>query len=155
MTSVDGDEVLGLRRKASIRLGVIARLIRRHFDQEMSELGVTRSQWSVIAITARAPGITQREMAQALHISEASTGRLVDRLCTEGLLERRAKEEDRRAHCVFLTEAGAALTSRLATAATHSEEAAFAGLSREELDQLRLLLDRIWDNLGETHSRSS
>jgi MarR family transcriptional regulator, transcriptional regulator for hemolysin len=142
------DELWDLRRRASLKLALASRLIRRQFDQQMAELGVTRSQWTVIAIVARAPGTTQRELAQALDISEASTGRLVDRLCAEGLVERRPKEDDRRAHCVFLTEQGDSLTSKLTGVAQECEQIAFAHMSSDEVGQLGILLNRIVENLG-------
>jgi MarR family transcriptional regulator, transcriptional regulator for hemolysin len=143
-----GEGLADVRRKASFKLALASRFIRREFDHQMAELGVTRSQWTVIAIVARAPGTTQRELAQALDISEASTGRLVDRLCAEALLERRPKEDDRRAHCVFLTEQGAALTSKLAGVAQDCEQIAFADMTSDEVELLGALLDRIAGNIG-------
>ncbi|RJF91205.1 MarR family winged helix-turn-helix transcriptional regulator [Sphingomonas cavernae] len=137
-----------LRRNASMKLSIIARQLRTHFDQSVARLGVTRSQWTVIAVTARHPGVTQRTIAKALEISEASAGRLIDRLCADGLLERRAKDDDRRAHAVFLTEAGQAITSRLGEIARANEDVAFKGFNEDDLARLNALLDAISENVG-------
>ena len=67
------------------------------FDREVAGLHVTRSQWTMIAVVARSPGATQRTIAEALEMSEASAGRLIDRLCADGLLERHERYDDRRA----------------------------------------------------------
>lgn len=139
-----------LRRKASLKLAVTVRQLRRHFDRGVAELGVTRSQWMVITVVSSVPGATQRAIAQALEISEASAGRLVDRLCAEGLVERRPKDDDRRAHCVYLTASGQAVTDQLAQLAKLNEAAAFKGFADEDLERLNLLLDRITANLGKS-----
>lgn len=144
------EEPTDLRRSASLKLTVIARQLRMHFDQSVARLGVTRSQWTVIAVAARNPGVTQRTIANALEISEASAGRLIDRLCADGLLERRAKDDDRRAHAVFLTEAGKSITSKLGVIARINEEAAFAGFREDDLKRLNALLDALSENLGKS-----
>lgn len=73
-----------LRRNISLKLAIIARQMRAHFDEAVAELGVTRSQWTVIVVVSRKPGVTQRAVADALEISEASAGRLIDRLVKKG-----------------------------------------------------------------------
>ena len=137
-----------LKRDVALQMTILARQMRKHFDEAIAELGVTRSQWTVIAVLSTRPGATQRIIAQALEISEASAGRLVDRLIAEGMVERKAKEDDRRAHAVYLTPKGQQLTGKLGEAATISEEATFAGFSDEELRQMNAMLDRIQGNLG-------
>ncbi|MCJ8156037.1 MarR family winged helix-turn-helix transcriptional regulator [Sphingomonas sp. LaA6.9] len=144
------EEPTDLKRNASLKLTVIARQLRAHFDQSVVRLGVTRSQWTVIAVVARRPGVTQRIIANALEISEASAGRLIDRLCADGVLERRAKDDDRRAHAIFLTEAGQAITSQLAGIARVNEDAAFAGFSEDDLQRLNELLDALSENIGKS-----
>lgn len=143
-----GKDLVELRRGVSLKLAFATRQLRRHFDQGVSQLGVTRSQWTVITSVSRNPGATQRWIAAALEISEASAGRLVDRLCAEGLLERRPKDDDRRAHCVFLTKAGEAITTRLGEIASINEETAFGGFDTAELELLDRLIGRILRNLG-------
>ncbi|WP_230291397.1 MarR family winged helix-turn-helix transcriptional regulator [Croceicoccus sp. Ery5] len=137
-----------LKRNVALKISILARQMRKHFDEAIAELGVTRSQWTVIAVVSSRPGATQRVIAEALEISEASAGRLVDRLIAEGLVERKPKEDDRRAHAVFLTDKGTQLTGKLGAAATVSEDATFAGIGDDELEQMNALLDRIQGNLG-------
>ena len=137
-----------LRRSVSLKLAITARQMRRHFDQAVAEHGVTRSQWTMISAVARVPGATQRTLAQVLEMSEASAGRLVDRLCEDGLLVRRPKNDDRRAYCVFMTPAGEALTGKLVTIASEHEAGVFRGLTAEDLKKLDALLTSIVSNVG-------
>jgi MarR family transcriptional regulator for hemolysin len=137
-----------LRRHIGLRLTVIARRIRSVFDREVVGLGVTRSQWAMIAVVSAHPGATQRMVAEALEMTEASAGRSIDRLCADGLLERRERQDDRRARAVYLTAAAEPLLAKLATIAHEGEARMFKGFSAEELDVLGALLDRIYNNVN-------
>ena len=136
------------KRHIGLRLGVVARMLRNYFDRQVANLGVTRSQWAMTAVVARWPGATQRVIAEKLEMSEASAGRLIDRLCSEGLLERRQCKNDRRARAVFLTDAAEPMLATLAGIARSNEELIFSGFSEEELETLADYLDRIYDNVG-------
>jgi MarR family transcriptional regulator, transcriptional regulator for hemolysin len=129
---------------------VLARLMRNNFDRVLSGANITRSQWGLIAVVARHPGSTQRTIAEALEMSEASAGRLIDRLCAEGLLERRERDDDRRARAVFLSPEAEPLLQQSAELARDYARTIFDGLDRVDLEVLERLLDRIHDNLGKT-----
>ena len=101
----------------------------------------------MIAVVARRPGATQRVIAEALEMSEASAGRLIDRLCADGLLERRDRDDDRRARAVYLTELAEPLLAKIATIAQDTEDRMFTGFSPEELDRMQSYVDRIYANV--------
>ncbi|MBW8784942.1 MAG: winged helix-turn-helix transcriptional regulator [Novosphingobium sp.] len=129
--------------------------MRKSFDRYVADFGVTRSLWSLIAVVARRPGTTQRAIAEALEMSEASAGRLVDRLVAEGLLERREREDDRRARAVYLTPKADPLLEQMANMARQREEWMFRGMTEEELEQLRALLEKLHTNLNPGSMNSS
>jgi MarR family transcriptional regulator for hemolysin len=135
-------------RQISLRFTIIARLLRNNFDRQVVNLNVTRSQWAMIAVVSRTPGATQRTIAEALEISEASAGRLIDRLCADGLLERRDRRDDRRARAVYLTPAAEPLLETLASIARGSEQRMLKGFSPEEMSTLEGYLDRIYQNIS-------
>lgn len=145
-------EDTNLKRAVSLRLTVIARLMRNHFDKNISTRGVTRSQWSLIVVVARNPGASQRTIADALEITEAAAGRLIEKLCSEGLLERRVDKGDKRARRVYLMPAAQPLLEILAKAGMKSEADAFAGITDEELAQFKILLGKVHANLAENKS---
>ena len=136
------------KREIGLRLTILARMLRNNFDRQVSGLNVTRSQWAMIAVVARHPGETQRMIAEALEMSEASAGRLIDRLCADGLLERRDRDDDRRARAVYLTEQAEPLLAKLADVAKDAEERMFKGFSSEDLEQLQNYVDRIYANIS-------
>jgi MarR family transcriptional regulator for hemolysin len=98
-------------------------------------------------VVARHQGATQRMIAESLEMSEASAGRLVDRLCADGLLERRERDDDRRARAVYLTDAARPLLDTLASIAKETEDRMFTGFSPEELERLQSYVDRIYGNV--------
>jgi len=102
----------------------------------------------MIGVVSRAQGASQRSIAETLEMSEASAGRLIDRLCADGLLERRDLEGDRRARAVFLTPATEPLLEKLGAIARASDQRMFKGFSEDELAQLGRFVDRIHDNVS-------
>lgn len=135
------------RRQIALRLTVLARLLRSDFDRHVDDVGLTRSQWSLIAVAARKPGSTQRQIAEFMEMSEASAGRLIDRLEADGVLERRELEGDRRARAVFLTDAANPLLEKMSTMARTREERWFRGLTGEQITELGDLLGKLYDNM--------
>jgi MarR family transcriptional regulator for hemolysin len=134
----------------AVKLTVIARQLWLDFDQAAEKIGLTRAKWSVVAEANRAPGATQRMIAMRLQVTDVTAGRLIDRLCAEGLLERHEDPEDRRAYRVYPTaQAQPVLAELQELAASHAREA-FAGFQADDLAELGGLLDAISRNLGKT-----
>jgi MarR family transcriptional regulator for hemolysin len=141
-------------RSVALKLSVVARQLRVSFDQSAETCGLTRAQWTVIAVVARNPGATQRTVAEALEVREITAGRLVDRLCEDGYLRRDENPSDRRAYCVHLTPAAEPLLAKLDDLARLHEARIFSGFESEALEKLDSLLDRIARNLSELRTRS-
>lgn len=144
---VISDEPVNARRALSLKITVTARQMHKRFDQSVADIGVTRSQWTLIAVISRRPGVTQREVAEILEMSEASVGRLIDRLCSDGMLVRQPKEDDRRAYCIHLTDAASTLLDKISGVAMIHEEAIFAGFETEDITRLETYLDKIAANI--------
>lgn len=124
--------------------------MRSNFDRVLAEMNITRSQWGLIAVVARRPGATQRTIAEVLEMSEASAGRLIDRLCVDGLLERRERDDDRRARAVYITAAAEPLLTQASEVAREMGVLIFRGLDHDELESLADLLGRVYDNVAKT-----
>ncbi|MCX7282725.1 MAG: MarR family transcriptional regulator [Novosphingobium sp.] len=135
------------RRGFALRLGAIVRQMRRDFDRAASALGVTGSQWTLLAVVSSNPGATQRIIAETLDMTEAATGRLIDRMVAEGMLERRPKPDDRRAYCIHPGPRAEPVLERLALLGAEQEERLLAGFTAEERAAFSGLLDRVAGNL--------
>ena len=137
-----------IRRAIAVRLTILARCLRKDFDSHVGDFGLTRSQWSLIATVATLPGSTQRSIAEVLEMSEASAGRLIDRLVADGLLERREREDDRRARAVYVTAKADPLLKWVDEFAKKREERMFNGMSDSQLEMLRDLLGVVYTNFN-------
>ena len=72
-----------------LRLGYlihdVSRLRRMMFDRALAPLGITRSQWWVLAFISRKDGLPQTQLANELDVGKVGVGALIDRLESAGL----------------------------------------------------------------------
>jgi DNA-binding MarR family transcriptional regulator len=102
---------------ASLRFGFlihdVSRLRRVVVDRSLKPLGITRSQWWVLAFLSRRDGMTQTALAADLDLTKVAIGGLLDRIEAAGFVERRADQTDGRARRVHLTRAGAKMVGAI------------------------------------------
>ncbi len=125
----------------------LSRYINHEYDQRMSEIGLTRAQWWVLAKLYFHEGVTQSELAAELGFTKAAIGPLLDRLGANGWLKRRPHPDDKRARCVFRTAKAESLMRRMKKIAVAMNEDLIEGLSEDEQQTLMRLLYRIRGNL--------
>jgi MarR family transcriptional regulator, transcriptional regulator for hemolysin len=100
-----------------IRLGYlihdVSRLRRMMFDRALAPLGITRSQWWVLAFISRKDGLPQTQLANELDVGKVGVGALIDRLESSGFVLRQADPVDRRVKRVFVTKQARGFLERL------------------------------------------
>ena len=74
----------------------VARLIRVDADKRARAHGMTRAQWGILIWLERQPGLSQKELSEFLEVEPITVARLVDRLQSRGMVERRPDPKDRR-----------------------------------------------------------
>ena len=136
------------KRALALKLSAINRKLTQQFNQSVEASGMSRAKWTLIASVNRMPGATQREIATVLNVTEVTAGRLIDRLCEDGYLERLENPEDRRSYKVYLKEAAHPVLERLGEIGAVHTAKAFAGLSDDDLAKFDAILDVIADNIG-------
>jgi DNA-binding MarR family transcriptional regulator len=115
----------------SIQLHDVARLTRVVADRCARLQGMTRAQWVVLIKLSRTPGLTQREMADALEIEPISLARLIDKLQAAGLVERRADLADRRIWRLHLTPAATPVLAEIMARRNHLVALVLNGVTSE------------------------
>jgi DNA-binding MarR family transcriptional regulator len=75
-------------------------------DARLSKRGASLWNWVLLRSAAEHDGASQRELAAGMMIEPPTLVRHLDKLATDGLVERRRDEHDRRVTRVFVTEAG-------------------------------------------------
>jgi MarR family transcriptional regulator for hemolysin len=134
-------------REFAFLLADTARLLRTLTDQRAKAVGSTRAQWAVLARLQRCEGQSQNELAAALDIQPITLGRLVDKLCEDGLVERRPDPTDRRINRLHLTDKATPVLERLSLLGRDMMEQALEGIRPETLDRMVEALGCIKDNL--------
>ena len=124
-----------------------ARLMRKRFEQKARHLGLTRSQWQVLANLLRNEGIQQGALAELLEIAPITLVRLVDRLEAAGFVERRAHATDRRVRLLYLTKKVHPMLQEMRTLAAATREEALVGIPPVERDRLMDMLVTMRGNL--------
>ena len=133
----------------------VSRLRRNVFDEFMKPLGVTRSQWWVLAHLSRHDGMIQSDLAHVLELGKAALGGLIDRLETSGFLKRRADESDRRAKRVWLSPTGRQIVRSMHRRSHDMSERILDGLDEADRQQLADLLQTVKRNLSALRSGGS
>ena len=127
----------------------VSRMRRTLFDQAVRPLGITRSQWWVLANLSRHPpeGMTQTDLAKVVDVGKAAIVGLIDRLEASGHVERRPDPHDRRANRIFLTEAGYAVLDKMIAVGRELNKTLLRGISPEERNIAEDVLHRMKDNI--------
>jgi DNA-binding MarR family transcriptional regulator len=141
-----------IRREILFQITDIARAMRTYIDQRAREHGMTRAQWGALLRLERQEGMTQAEMAESLETQPISVARLIDRLCTQELVERRPHPSDRRANCLYLTPKGRATLASFVPLGREISASVLASLDEVESGQLLDVLMRIKNNLRQANA---
>jgi MarR family transcriptional regulator for hemolysin len=125
----------------------VGRLLRTYADQRARLFGMTRAQWAVLLQLERREGLKQSELAEVLDIQPITLTRLVDRLCDNGLIERRADPNDRRAKRLYLTPAARPLIDRIADRIEELSAKVLNGIEPKNVDLMLAQLGLARENL--------
>ena len=158
-TAASRDDKLELR--LWLRLLTCSSLIERNVRNALREkFDTTLPRFDLLAQLDRAPdGLTMSELSARMMVSNGNITGLTDRLVEEGLVKRTPSARDRRSSHVSLTPAG----KRAFDAMTPEHEVwidtMMAGLGRQEMQQLFLLLGKlkasVHRNAGESEGEDS
>lgn len=131
-----------------LRLSQAARAVGRAFDDALAEAGGSLPVWLILLnLKIRRPG-TQRELADAVGIREATLTHHLNAMDADGLITRARDAANRRVHIVTLTEKGDQLFLALRTAAMTFDARLRTGLAESDLATLETLLTRLSANVG-------
>jgi len=133
----------------------VGRLLRTYADQKARLLGMTRAQWAVLLRLERREGLKQSDLAEALDIQPITLTRLVDRLCDNGLIERRADPADRRAKRLYLTPAARPLIERIVDRVEELSGTVLDGIQPAEIDAMLSKLGLARENLRQAIDRNA
>lgn len=127
------------------RVGYVARrfnqAIRTRVDEGLRPLGLTASQYAVLAMLETFSGSTNAQLARALSVTPQTMTRILGGLIDNGLAERGVSSHHARVRPARLTPRGQDLVTRAHLVVDAAEDLLFAPLSPEQRAQF---LDQMW-----------
>ena len=131
-------------------LGCCAHLVRERMDARMSRFGMTPAQTHVLLHLRQNGGqMPQRELLDSLKVKPSTVTGILDRMEEQGLVERTVSGADARQRLVALTPAGLEREEQVKQCFLDAETLIARGLTKEEAETLRGLLERVIHNLEE------
>ena len=134
--------------KAELRLWLRLFTCKTVIDSEVrrrlrDQFDVTFPRFDMMAqLDKNQAGMTLGELSKRMMVTNGNVTGLVERLVTEGLLDRRPSPNDRRAQIVSLTAEGRRAFRTMARANEDWIAEIFSGLTAAEMDELMRLLGR-------------
>ncbi len=111
--------------------------------EHIRSLGVTPSQFDIIATLGNTDGMTFKQLGEKTLITKGTLTGVVDRLEAKGLVQRVASVTDGRSQIVRLTQDGEQLFSRIFPEHLAYMGSALAVVPMDELQQIQSLLQRL------------
>lgn len=116
----------------------------RYSAAHVRALGLTPSQFDIVATLGNTPGMTFKALGEATLITKGTLTGVVDRLEERGLVRRTGSETDGRSTMVALTRRGEAEFVRAFPEHIAHLKQPFSALTLADLDTLDTLLDRLF-----------
>lgn len=136
------------RTPIGLHLNQTARSVSRAFGDALATSGGSLPVWLVLLNLKANPTGSQREIAEAISVTEATLTHHLNAMDSDGLITRRRDPANRRVHVLELTESGEEAFNRLRTAAVGFDRRLRHGITDEEIEQLQGVLDRLAANIG-------
>ncbi len=108
---------------------------------------ITLEQYAILYVLSQEDGLYQRQFAKILMKDRPNITRMVDILENKKLLYRKADQNDRRIHKLYISESGRALVEKIEPYKTSIHASIAEPLSAEEQDLLLQLLEKMRFNI--------
>jgi MarR family transcriptional regulator, transcriptional regulator for hemolysin len=144
-----------IKREFAFTIMDVAHLLKTYADQRARQFGISRAQWAVLTRIDRNEGLKQTELADMLDLQPITLTRLLDRLADNGLIERRADPNDRRANRLYLRPAAKPLLDQLADLGADLMETVLDGVSSGSIERMLKELGLVKDNLRSAIARNT
>ena len=135
------------------RIGVLSKYVKRSFDDTASEFGINKGELDILKILRLkdvSGTASPSHLAERLQLSSGAMTNRLDRLETQGLIERLPDPNDRRGVVVKLTDKGDEIFRSAIERQIEKEKDLFAPLSANERAKLSHLLRKLIAEIEKT-----
>lgn len=137
-------EPLELEHFLPYRLSILSNTVSQGIAREYQQrYFLSMTEWRVMAILARFPACSAREVAEHGALDKVAISRAVARLVAAGRVSRDTHDDDRRRSVLHLTDAGWKIHEVVAPLARRHERELLAKLNEREQAMLVHILDKL------------
>jgi DNA-binding MarR family transcriptional regulator len=143
------------RRDFAFLLIELSRRIVLRFEVQAGSISLNLLQCKALVCLEKNKGMSQVRLAGLVGVDAMTMVRLVDRMQSEGLLERRPDPADRRSRCLYLTRRAKPLLHEIRHLVDLSRAEVFAGIRGDDLQVFMDVLERMEDNLSKLDCKAA
>jgi MarR family transcriptional regulator for hemolysin len=125
------------------------------FEVRAREISLNLPQAKALVRLENNEGVSQARLAELAEVDPMTMVRMLDRMESDGLLERRPHPADRRARCLYLTAKAKPILAAIWRLSEETRAEVFAGVGKTERDVFMSVLERIDDNISRLEGRTS
>jgi MarR family transcriptional regulator for hemolysin len=125
----------------------VGNLWRRLIGNKIKSLGICITEKRVLFAVARHPGLTQIQLANLLELEPQNLMRSLDKLEKLKWIEKKADQKDRRAKCLFVTDAANKVIAKIQKISSEAKPQILSGIDEKNLKKLVGQLGDIRENL--------
>lgn len=120
---------------------------------QLMKSGLHPGQIPLIKLLGKESGLSQKQLADRLHIKPPTVAVSIKRLEKSGFLIRKQDELDQRITRIYLTEEGLGLSNEIRTIMARNEEELFLGFSEGEVCLIRRYFELMNENIKKTTAK--
>ena len=133
----------------------LTRLYISRFEQRAASIPLTLSQCRALLRLEENEGISQARLAELVSVDQMAMVRIIDCMEGDGLIERRADQDDRRVRRLFLTSKSRPVIKTVLHLAELARLETFEGVSEREHLIFMKVLEKLHENLDTLLSDAS
>jgi DNA-binding MarR family transcriptional regulator len=135
------------KKSITLRITKAARAQRSFSAKKLGKLGLHPGQETVLKALNKEDGQTMGSLAAELGVRPPTVTKMINRLTSQGYVERRASETDGRQSHVYLSASGIALLNEVDKAWKSLDRASLKNIDDKDRKRLGKLLKQIEQNL--------
>jgi MarR family transcriptional regulator for hemolysin len=124
------------------------RLYTKTLNNELREMGIYTSEWSVLSIIGQHKIVAQSDLVKYLEVEPAAISKTMSKLEKKGIIERKFLK-DKREKYISMTPRAEELYQELREKVLEHRRLALSNMTESERIQLYILLKKVHANLSE------
>jgi len=133
----------------------VSRRFMLRFEAHVSSISLNLLQCKALVCLEKSEGMSQVRLAGLVGVDAMTVVRIVDRMESEGLLQRRPDPADRRSRCLYLTPRAKPLLQEIRHLVDLSRAEVFAGIRGDDQQVFMAVLERMEANLSKLDCKTA